>query len=101
MAVCPASLRSFFHDTIVDSPGRSSTVNSCLRHVDAASGTAAAVPDGCSGARAGGAEVTADVTAAAAAAEILAAAEAAGAAEDEEGAATGSSMDSVRTPLSG
>lgn len=89
-AVCPASLRSFFHDTMVVSPGRSSTVNSCLRHAAAASGTAAAVAGGCGGARAGGAEVTAG--AAAAAAGTLAAAAAAGAVEDEEGAATGSSM---------
>jgi len=86
-------LRSFFHDTIVVSPGRRSTVNSCLRHAAAGSGSVGAVAGGCGGARTGGAEVTAGAAAAAAAAGTLAAAAAAGAAEDEEGAATGSSME--------
>ena len=87
-------MRSFFHDTIVVSPGRRSTVNSCLRHAAAGSGSVGAVAGGCGGARTGGAEVTAGAAAAAAAAAgTLAAAAAAGAAEDEEGAATGSSME--------
>ena len=89
--MCPASLRSFFHDTIVVSPGRSSTVNSCLWHGVAASETAAAVAGGCVGARADGAEVTPG--AAATAPGTLAAAAAAGSVKDEEGTATGSSME--------